>query len=319
MSQLVRTCLILRDIAEDMKTDNSNRSILRAISILKCFTPSEFELSGADISRKVGLHRATTHRILATLAESGVLHRIDKTAKYTIGPLLYQLGTLYLDTIDVFKVAKPVMEMVNELTNEDVVMGMLDKGNLVLVMKEETKFDLKIGRHVGESLPAYASSMGKALLSELTEAEIDSLYPEEQLQPVTAKTIRIKAELRRVLAEAKCNGVAYDRESGRIGVEGVSAVIKDARGNAVSALCIAMPVVRANQTKRKRLAKLVKTAADLISSRLGYQNAHSTISGIQAIRSWWDKQESRSDSTQSDGHTQPTRRHGYTHLTGVNA
>jgi IclR family KDG regulon transcriptional repressor len=270
-----------------MSIDNSNRSINRAVSILRSFSPEEFELSSADISRKVGLHRATTYRLLRTLTECGLLNRKEKTSKYTIGPLLYQLGTLYLDTIDVFKAATPVMETLKELTSEDVLMGMLDGGNMVIVMKEESTFHFKIGRHIGESIPAYASSMGIALLSELTEAEIDSLYPKEKLQPVTKKTITSKTELKRVLERVRKTGVASDRESGRIGVEGISSVVRDAKGNTVAALCVSMPIFRANQAKRTRIAKLVKMGTDLINSKLGYQNANTAISEIQDIRSRW--------------------------------
>ncbi len=275
-----------------MTANNSNRSITRAASILRSFSPAELELSSSDISRKVGLHRATTYRILGTLTACGLLNRNEKTSKYTIGPLLYQLGALYLDTIDVFKAAKPIMETLKDLTSEDIVLGMLDRGNMVIVMKEESKFDFKIGRHIGESIPAYASAMGKSLLSELTEAEIDNLYPKEKLQPVTKKTITSKTELKRVLEQVRKTGVAFDRESGRIGVEGIASVARDAKGRAIAALCISMPIFRANQAKRTRMAKLVKMGAELISSKLGYQNVNTAISEIQDIRSWWEKQES---------------------------
>ncbi len=274
-----------------MAADNSNRSISRAVSILRSFSQAEFELSSADISRKVGLHRATTHRMLGALTACGLLNRNEKTNQYTIGPLLYQLGTLYLDTIDVFKAAKPVMETLKDLTSEDVLMGMLNRGDMVIVMKEESKFDFKIGRHIGESIPAYASSMGKALLSELTEAEIDNLYPKERLQPATKKTITSKTELKRVLEKVRKTGVALDREGGRIGVEGISSVVRGAKGKAAAALCVSMPIFRANQAKRTRMAKLVKMGTDLINSKLGYQNANNAISEVQDICSWWEKQE----------------------------
>jgi DNA-binding IclR family transcriptional regulator len=270
---------------------SSYRSIFRAVSILKSFTPSDLELSSAEISRRVGLHRATTHRILTALAECGMLRRIGKTGKYAIGPLLYQMGTLYLDTVDVFKASKPIMETIRDLTREDIVMGMLDRGNVVLIMKEESNLDFRIGRHVGESIPAYASSMGKALLSELTDAELDLLYPEEKLEPVTEKTVTRKAELRSILRDVGKSGVAYDQESGRIGVEGVASVVRDASGKAIVALCISLPIFRANPERRQKLAKLVTMSASLISSHLGYRDSDKPVPDIREIQSWWVKQQ----------------------------
>jgi DNA-binding IclR family transcriptional regulator len=231
--------------------------------------------------------------MLTALTECGMLRRIGKTGKYAIGPLIYQMGTLYLDTVDVFKAAKPIMETLRELTREDIVMGMLDRGNMVLIMKVESNLDFRIGRHVGESIPAYASSMGKALLSELTDAEIDSLYPEETLKPVTEKTLATKAELKQLLKEASKTGVAFDQESGRIGVEGVASVVKDAGGKAVASLCISMPIFRANPTRRQQLAKLVRMSAALVSSQLGYQDSGKPIPDMKEIQSWWLKQVSK--------------------------
>jgi DNA-binding IclR family transcriptional regulator len=220
-----------------------------------------------------------------------MLRHIGKTGKYAIGPLLYQMGTLYLDTIDVFKASKPIMETLRDLTREDIVMGMLDRGNVVLIMKEESNLDFRIGRHVGESIPAYASSMGKALLSELTDAELDLLYPEEKLEPVTEKTVTRKAELRSILRDVGKSGAAYDQESGRIGVEGVASVVRDASGKAVASLCISMPIFRANPVRRQQLAKLVTMSASLISSHLGYRDSDKPVPDIREIQSWWVKQQ----------------------------
>jgi len=276
------------------------------MSILKSFTPYELEMTGSEIYRKVGIPKATAHRIITTLTGGGLLNRNEKTGKYMIGHVLYQLGSLYLDTIDIFKAAKPVMETMNDLTNEDVVLGILNKGNIVLVMKEESHHNFRIGRHVGSTFPAYASSMGKALLSELTKTELDSLYPEEILEPVTEKTITSKTKLELVLEEVKKTGVAFDKESGLIGVEGIASVIRDTSGKAVATICISMPVFRSNQAKRKRLANLIKMGSHLVSSRLGYQGMGNPVRDVEEIRSWWEQNQVTSDSqAKSDSHTVP--------------
>jgi len=92
------------------------------MSVLKSFTPSELELSATDISRKVGIPRTTAHRVLANLTEGRMLERELKTGKYTIGPAIYALGSLYLSTTDVLKAADPVTKILNELTGETVAM-----------------------------------------------------------------------------------------------------------------------------------------------------------------------------------------------------
>ena len=272
-----------------MKAENFPRSILRVVSVLKSFTPDKLELSAADISREVGIPKATTHRMLAALIKGGLLDRNTETGKYRIGPGLYIMGILYLSTTDILKAAQPVIKTLNDLTNETVTMGIFDKGNVIVVMKEESKNAFRFCSHVGLVLPAHASGMGKAFLSELTEAELDSLYPEERLPPRTKKTIATKTELKLDLQQIRKTGVSFNREGAHEGVEGVGSVIRDASGRAAAAMSISLPVFRINQASRERLATLIRLGSSLISYRLGYKDPTNSVPDIQEIRSWWEQ------------------------------
>jgi len=270
------------------------RLILRAVSILKSFTPDELELSTADISRKVGIPKTTAHRMLASLTQSELLNRNAETGKYTIGPELYILGILYLSTTDILKAAKPVVEALNNLTSEAVNVGIFENGYVTMIMKEECKHAFKYSYNVGSVLPAYASSMGKAFLSELTEAELDSLYPEERLEPKTPKTIATKTELKLELQQVRKTGIGFNKEGAHVGVEAVGSVIRDASGRAVAAMGISVPVFRMNQASRERLATLVRLGSRLTSYRFGYKDPTHPVYAIEQICSWWEQNQTDS-------------------------
>ncbi len=272
-----------------MKAENHPRSILRLRSVLKGFTPDELELTATDISRKAEIPKTTTHRMLAALTEGGLLERNAETGKYTIGPELYMLGSLYLSTTDMLKAAEPVLKTLTELTGEATNMAIFDKGYVVVVMQEESKYDFKLSLHVGSLLPAYASAMGKALLSELTDAELDSLYPEERLRPITRKTIPTKTELKLELQQIRRTGVVFNREGAHEGVEGIGSAIRDASGRIVAAMSISVPIFRMNQGTRERLTTLARLGSDLISYRLGYRDTANPVRDIQQIHSWWEQ------------------------------
>jgi len=271
-----------------MESHDSPRYILRVMAVLKSFTPDDLELGAAEISRKVGIPMTTTHRMLAALAKGGLLEKNVKTGKYKAGPALYALGSLYLNTTDILKAAEPVTKTLNELTGEAINVGIFNKGNIVYVLREETKHAFRFADHVGTALPAYASAMGKALLGELTDAEIDSLYPEEKLRPLTKKTTSTKTELKIELEKIRKTGISTNKEGSWDGVEGIGSVIRNAAGKAGAALSIAAPVFRMNQAKRKQLATLIKLGASLISYRLGYHDMDNDIHDVQEIRSWWE-------------------------------
>jgi IclR family KDG regulon transcriptional repressor len=272
-----------------VKGNNLNKSLLKAISVIKSFTPNELELGIVDIARKVEIPLTTAHRTLATLTRGGLLEQNARTGKYRIGPGLYMQGSLYLSTTDIFKAAEPVIKALSDLTGEAVAIAILYRGNVVLVMKEESKYDFRVATHIGSILVAYASAMGKALLSELTEGEINSIIPEERLQPRTKNTIATKTELKLALEQIRKTGIAFDMEGNFEGVVGIASVIRDASGKAVAAMSIPVPPFRTDVATRERIATLVRLGTSLISYRLGYQDTVNPVRDIQEIRFWWEQ------------------------------
>ena len=277
---------------------NYIKSLIKAISVMKCFDPNNSEMGVSNVAQRVGLSRPTANRILSTLVYGGLLEQNGATGKYMIGSGLFSLGNLFLISRDIVKVAEPVVKELNELAGEVVNVHIRDKGYSTIVLREESKHTFRFAYHVGSVFPAYAVSAGKALLSELTDAEIDSLYPNERLMPLTPKTVTTRTELKKELEQVRKTGVAFNREQAREGVESIASVIRDASGMAVAAMSIAAPVFMMNQVKRKKLTTIVRLGTSLMSYQLGYRDAVNPVSSIEEIRAWW--KQNQKDSTPRD-------------------
>ena len=164
-----------------MGTKSYSNSALRVAAILSGFTQGEAELTAAEISRKTALPKSTVHYILMSLIITGLVVRNENSGKYAIGPKLFEIGSVYLRRIDIIRIAEPVVKALNALTNEGVTIGTLHGGNMLRILTEESRQPVRYVLPMGESRPAYASSTGKALLSQLSNAEIDNIYPDEKL------------------------------------------------------------------------------------------------------------------------------------------
>jgi len=270
-------------------------SILKAVSVLKCFTTAEPRLSIDEISREVGIPKTTTRRLVTTLATAGLLEQTERTGKYTVGPVLYALGILYLNTQNLFTAAEPVFKLLNDLTTEVVSMSIFDRGNSVFVMREEAKHHVRLSHHIGTTFPAYSSAMGRALLSELTDAEIDDFYPDEKLRPVTSKTIATKTELKLKLEQIRKTGLSFDSEGSYEGYDGIAAAIRDVNGKIAATMSFAVPVFMMNKSRREQLATLIKMGSSLISYRLGYQDTATPVRSLEDITGWWEENQLDSD------------------------
>jgi len=276
------------------------RSLFKAISILNNFSPNKPELTVADISDKLDIPKPTVYRILSCLTKTGFLEKKSGKGTYVIGRTLYTLGSLYLSTTDLFEAAEPVIQAINDITGEVTNVSILDdKGYIVMLLREESKHPLRHVVHVGSTGPAYTRASGKALLSALTDEEIDRLYPEEKLERLTSKTVATRTELKYELEQARKNGFASNSEQAFEGIEAVASVIHNARGNVVAAVAISAPVVRMNEVSRGKFASLVKIGAGLLSYRLGYQDGTQSVYKVEDLYTWW-QQNQHDDIAQSN-------------------
>jgi len=272
-----------------MAARNYIKCIAKAILVMRSFDPENSELSVSDMARKVGLPKPTANRILSTLVWGGLLEQNAETQKYMIGPVAFTLGSLYLTSRDVIKRAGPIVKRLNELTGEVVNVHIRDKGFSTIVLREESKRTFRFAYHVGSVFPAYAVAAGKALLSELTDVEIDSLYPNEELVALTQKTIATRTELKKELEQVRESEVAFQSEESRDGIEAVASIIHDATGAAVAAISIAAPVFTMNEVRRRQLATMVSLGANLISNQLGYRSVANVVSSMEEISAWWEQ------------------------------
>ena len=267
-------------------------SLQKTIAILNTFSPNEPELTAAAIAEKLCIPIPTIYRILASLTKASLLEKKPGKGTYVIGRTLYTLGSLYLSTTDLYQAAEPVLQTVNDITGEVTNLSILDdRGNITMLLREESKHPLRHVVHVGSSAPAYTRASGKALLSALTDEEIDRLYPEEKIKQVTSKTVATRAGLKQELERAREKGFAYNSEQAFEGIEAVASVVRNARGNVIAAMAISTPVVRMNETRRKKFASLVQMGAGLISYRLGYQDKPQPIEKVDELYVWWQQSE----------------------------
>ena len=114
--------------------------------------------------------------LLLSLVKKGLLEQNTTTVTYKIGPTLYELGNLYLGSIDIIKAAKPVTETLNDLTGEAVLLGTFNGSGVLVILKEESQHTFRFARPIGSIVPAYAKAIGKAFLSKLTSKPVPPCF-----------------------------------------------------------------------------------------------------------------------------------------------
>lgn len=258
--------------ARDARTPVRYRiqAIDRAVQVLDCFDFNDTELSVKEIAARTKLHKATAHRILMSLQHNRLVEQDEATSKYHLGLDLFRLGHLAVARLKLPDVARPLLERLVEQVGETAHLAVLDRGEVLYVDTLEASRALKMPGRVGHRVPTYCTSLGKALLSTMSDPQVRELLRGRRFQTYTPKTVRNVDHLLKELAAVRTRGWSLDDEEIETGLRCVGAPLFDRTGGVAGAISVAAPSARLRRELIAEVAALVKSTADAISARLGY-------------------------------------------------
>ena len=171
------------------------QSLERGLAVIRAFDAEHRELALSDVARATGLTRAAARRFLLTLVKLGYVNFAD--GRFSLRPRVLELGYAYLSSLTLPEVAQPHMEALVAKVNESSSISVLDDLEVVYVVRVPTRRIMSITLSVGTRLPAYATSMGRVLLANLPEDELEERLSRIEIRPLTARTVKDKDELER--------------------------------------------------------------------------------------------------------------------------
>ncbi len=253
-------------------------SLERGLRILSAFTGDRSTLGIADISRAVGLNKSTTHRYVATLAKLEYVQQDPETKKYHLGPKVVDLGFAAIDSMELTRIAAPLLQALADETGYTVSMGLCDGPDVVYVDRRRsnrrTSLAMDLNLHAGSRLPAYCTSMGKVLLAYKDQTTLRQILDRVDMARRGPKTITNREQLMATLAKVRQNGVAVNDEELAPGLRSFAAPVRDRTGEVVAAVNIAVHLTIAPSSVDSLAGRvepaLRRTAAE-ISRRLGYR------------------------------------------------
>ena len=230
-------------------------------------------MSVPEMVERLKLPRTTTHEIVNTLVAGGYLHRDEvHSNKFFLGSRLFELGSLYAATFDLFTEGRKAAEKISAVCDETVQMAVLEGTEALFVAKADCSRMVRMVSRVGSRLPAHCTAVGKMLLSSLPESEIVELYGNrDELPGMTPNSITSVAELLKVLEATRQRGLAFDDCESNIDVSCVAAPVYDQDNEMVAAMSISVPITRMSLGKQEELAKLIRQGTKDLSRRLGHR------------------------------------------------
>jgi DNA-binding IclR family transcriptional regulator len=230
----------------------------RAAAILAAFDATHRELTLAALVRRSGLPRSTTHRTADRMLRLGWLDKPDE--RYRIGNRLFEISGLAPIRHELREAVLPFLQDIHTATRTTVQLGVL-KGTHVLIVEKITGHrPMPMLSQVGETIPAFCSALGRAILAYSAPATIDAAL-DGPLIARTPRTITNVEALRRELAAIPDRGWSQEREEGNIGISCVAAPLFGPQGDVVAALSITGPTGTVRPDRIGPAIRMVAAAA----------------------------------------------------------
>jgi DNA-binding IclR family transcriptional regulator len=175
-------------------------------------------------------------------------------------------GTAYLDRDPAVPFATQALEAVRAESGYTAHFARRYGPDVVYLETRESQHSTRLVSRVGRTLPAHATALGKALLAELTNEEIQALLP-ETLTARTPNTVTSREKLLMQCEQIRERGYALEVEEGSLGVRCAAAVIPH-RIPGTDALSCSMPVDQATDDDAHRVGELLVRAADDLGRKL---------------------------------------------------
>jgi DNA-binding IclR family transcriptional regulator len=244
------------------------QSIDRAIRVLTALQGAR-RLSLSELSTRLELAPSTTHGIVRSLVEHGMVVQERGSSRYQLGPAVLRLGNVYLDTLELRSKTIPWAEDLARRTGLAVRTGVLLLDDVVIIHHEARPDGSRQMPEVGIVIPVHASALGKAMLAFLPD-EADRVLAGPALRSMTGETITSPTDLRRQLDEVRSTGIAVEQDEAVLGESSLASPVFDSWGGAIGAIAVVVPTGIGIETHDAR--DLVRESARALSRELGAQS-----------------------------------------------
>lgn len=251
--------------SEKTESSGSIQVIERLARLLDAIAQHGNDASLKILSAETGLHPSTAFRILASLSEQGFVERTDK-GNYQLGVKLMQLGSRVSASVDIRKVALPIMEKLRDELGETINLTMREGDEVVYIERSVAKRMMKVEQVIGSRAPLHVTAVGKLMLGEQGEAACRSYAKRSKLPAYTSNTCSTLAALLPECLAVTKRGYALDNEEAELGVGCIGTLVRDASGQVVAGLSVSAPIER----RRDEWIPLIVQAGAQLSIQLGY-------------------------------------------------
>lgn len=258
--------------------------VLRAAQLLRHIAEGATVSNMARTARELRINRTTLLRLLHTLESQRFIEFQGEGRGWRIGLGLISLTAEAFFSEDLVQIAVPVLSRLAEQLDLSTHLGVLDKREVVYLIRRVPNHSLVSNIRAGSRLPAHATVMGRIILAHLPKETVDQMYEGVQLEPATSHTATTLPSLHKQLRDDHHAGVAWSDGFYHNGISSVASAVLNASGTPVAAInATGQEKSFGGSDRRRFISSQVILGADEISRRLGWVGQRSLATNTDVV------------------------------------
>lgn len=261
----------------DTKLQPGDRDYVAALAsglqILKAFDAEHPRMTLTEMAGRTDMDRAKARRFLLTLDALGYVRRTGRHFELT--PRVLELGHAFQASNQYRAVIQHYLQDITAEIGESSSLSVLDGAEVVYVVRSAALHRLMgITLSVGTRLPAAYTSMGRVLLAQLPDAQLNKLLNEIKLQPHTPKSLTSMDAFQAELSSVRQQGYSIVDQELDLGLRSVATPVFAGNGDLLGAINIStnaarVPLEMLLNDYLPRLQNMAKTVHKTVRSAAG--------------------------------------------------
>ena len=233
-------------------------ALARGLRVIEAFNRERKQMTLADAAKAVDLPRASVRRTLMTLVTLGYAETDGRLFRLT--PRILTLANAYLSSNATSDIIQPALERLSAEVNEACSCAVLDGEDMVMVAHASPNRLVAVSAQIGLRLPAYASSLGRVMLSAMDDVALDRFLARVKPVKLTPSTLTDKADIRKAILNVRKDGFSLVDQGVEMGFRSISVPLRRRDGRIIAALNIGVHSVPLDTMRQTFLPKLAATA-----------------------------------------------------------
>jgi len=242
-------------------------AVKKALMVLGCFSGAEPLLSITELARRVGLHKSSVSRIVATLEEAQFVERDPASGLVRLGGGLVALAAPIMENFGLSELVRNGLQELAATTQETCSFNIWDGEAAVSIEHVRGPHAVSHYAPLGLTKPAWCTATGKVLLAFLPDKVMVRIMATPLIK-YTDVTLTDVAAIQAELETVRAQNFAVNRGEFYPDVGAVASVVRGKGGRIIGAVGITVPMYRFTEEKILSLREPVTAMAELLSKQL---------------------------------------------------